>query len=352
MFLAEVLGTVVSPVQHASLEGQRLLLVRVLQPDGAATGRTRIAIDRARAGPGDRVLIVDEGHAARTALELADAPVKTVVLAVVDYVELASSCTTPAPGRPGSAPVRGCRLSPVESSPGIQSARPSTWSEEHARLRAALCRMGALCYQKGYIVGADGNLSVRTSDGSLLVTPAGAMKGFLEPQHIAHVDLEGRVLDEGPRCSTEVGIHLVSYRERPDMHAVIHTHPPHAVALSIAGIDLSLPIIPEVIVTIGGTPTTPYATPGTDELADSIRAVVRCSDTLIMKNHGAVTLGANLMEAFKKLDMVEHTARILWLAHVVKGTVDPLPPEAVRKLLETRRQLGIGTTNVLENRCG
>ena len=225
-------------------------------------------------------------------------------------------------------------------------------SSEEGRLRQALCRIGALCYDKGYIVGADGNLSARLSDGSILITPAGAMKGFLEPHHIAHVDIEGRTIDDGPRASSETGIHLVSYRERPDMRAVVHTHPPHAVALSIAGIDMQLPVIPEVIVTIGGTPTTPYATPGTKELPDSIRDVVRCSDTLIMKNHGAVTLGANLMDAFKKLDMVEHTARILWLAHTVRGGVDPLPADAVRKLLETRRLLGIDTTNTLENSCG
>jgi len=230
-------------------------------------------------------------------------------------------------------------------------ALASTWSEEETRLRQGLCRIAALCYQKGYLVGADGNLSVRTRQGSVLVTPAGAMKGFLEPEHLAHVDLEGRVFGPGPRPSTEIGIHLVSYRERADVHAVIHTHPPHAVALSIAGVDLELPVIPEVIVTIGGTPTAPYATPGTDELAESIRALVRCSDTLIMKNHGAVTLGANLLDAFKKVDMVEHTARILWLAHALRGSVDPLPPEAVQKLLATRRALGIRTTNVLENRC-
>lgn len=228
---------------------------------------------------------------------------------------------------------------------------PPTWSDEETRLRQGLCRIGALCYQKGYIVGADGNLSARLRDGSILVTPAGAMKGFLEPQHLAHVDPAGRVLDSGPRPSTEIAIHLVSYQERSDVEAVIHTHPPHAVALSIAGIDLQLPVIPEVIVTIGGTPTTAYATPGTQELPDSIRAVVRCSDTLIMKNHGAVTLGANLMDAFKKLDMVEHTAKILWLVHALKGSVEPLPAEAVQKLLDTRRALGIRTTNTLENRC-
>jgi len=229
------------------------------------------------------------------------------------------------------------------------------WPEEEARLRSALCRVGALCYQKGFIVGADGNLSVRLGDGSILITPAGAMKGFLEPHHIAHVGADGRVVDGGPRASTETAIHLVSYQERPDMRAVVHAHPPHAVALSIAGIDQTLPVIPEIIVTIGGTPTTPYATPGTSELPDSIRDVVRCSDTLIMKNHGAVTLGTNLMDAFKKLDMIEHTAKILWLAHTVRGAqgaIEPLPAEAVEKLLATRRNLGIATTNTLENRCG
>ncbi len=223
---------------------------------------------------------------------------------------------------------------------------------EELRLRQALCRIGALCYDKGYIVGADGNLSAKLSDGTILITPAGAMKGFLEPHHIAHVDERGSVVDGGPRCSSEVGIHLVSYSERPDVRAVVHTHPPHAVALSIAEIDMQLPVIPEVIVTIGGTPTTPYATPGTDELPESIRETVACSDTLIMKNHGAVTLGSNLMDAFKKLDMIEHTARILWLAHAVRGGVKPLPARAVEKLLATRRLLGIETTNTLERPCG
>lgn len=229
------------------------------------------------------------------------------------------------------------------------------WSEEEARQRQALCRVGALCYEKGLITGSEGNLSVRLGDGTLLITPAGAMKGFLQPAHIAHVDLRGRTVDGGPRCSTEVGIHIVSYRERPDVRAVVHTHPPHAVALSIAGIDQTLPVLPETVVTTGGTPTAPYATPGTDELPESIRPLVSCSDTVIMKNHGAVTLGDNLLDAFKKVEMLEHTARILWLAHVVRGgvgTIDPLPPDAVAKLMATRQALGIHSTNTLENRCG
>jgi L-fuculose-phosphate aldolase len=230
-------------------------------------------------------------------------------------------------------------------------ARNRGWSDEETRLRTAIAEIGKLCYQKGFIVGADGNLSARMQDGTVLITPAGAMKGFLAPENMAHVDMSGKVVDNGPRASTETGIHLVSYKERADVKAVLHCHPPHAVALTLAGIDMQIPVIPEIIVTIGGIPTAPFATPGTEELPESIRNIVRCSDTVVMQNHGSVTLGSNLLDAFKKLDMLEHTARILWLANCV-GTVKPLDPQSVAKLLGTREKLGIKSVNTLENRCG
>lgn len=226
------------------------------------------------------------------------------------------------------------------------------WSEEETRLRNAICRVGKLQYDRSYIVGADGNTSARMSDGTILITPTGAMKGFLEPEQIAHVDIKGQPLNTGPKASSEVGIHLVSYQERADVKAICHAHPPHAVALTIAGIDLQMPVIPEIIVTIGGIPTAPFGTPGTPELQETIRDLVRCSDVMMMQNHGSVTLGTNLMDAYKKLDMLEHTAKILWLAHVAKGGLEPLPPEAVKKMLETRAMLGITTRNTLENKCG
>ena len=230
-------------------------------------------------------------------------------------------------------------------------ARNRGWSDEETRLRTAIAEIGKLRYQKGFIVGADGNISARMQDGTVLITPAGAMKGFLAPENMAHVDMSGKVVDNGPRASTETGIHLVSYKERPDIKAVLHCHPPHAVALTLAGIDMQIPVIPEIIVTIGGIPTAPFATPGTEELPESIRNIVRCSDTVVMQNHGSVTLGTNLLDAFKKLDMLEHTAKILWLANCV-GTVKPLDPQAVAKLLGTREKLGIKSVNTLENRCG
>lgn len=228
--------------------------------------------------------------------------------------------------------------------------RTRGWSDEEARLRNSICEIGKLCYARGYIVAADGNISGRLADGTIIVTPTGAMKGFLSPENLAKVDMQGKPVDNGPRASSEIGIHLVSYQERPEMKAVLHCHPPHAVAMTIAGIDLQTPIIPEIIVTIGGIPTAPYGTPGTPELPESIRKIVKCSDTLVMQNHGSVTLGTNLLDAYKKLDMLEHTAKILWLAHCV-GKVNALPPEAVQKLLGTRGQLGISSVNTLERPC-
>ena len=229
---------------------------------------------------------------------------------------------------------------------------PQDGGDELTRLRKAVCRIAALSYQRGFTSGSEGNVSAKLSDGSLLITPSSLMKGFLEPHHIAHVDMQGQVLDDGPKPSTEVGIHFVAYEERPDVRAVCHAHPPHAVALTIAGIDLQMPIIPEAVVSIGGIPTAPFGIPGTPDLAETIREIVRCSDTMVMKNHGSVTLGSNLIDAYKKLDMLEHTAHILWLAHMARGGLEPLPPEDVKRLLDTRRDLGFTNLNTLENRCG
>ncbi len=212
------------------------------------------------------------------------------------------------------------------------SASEDGWSDEETRLRGELCRVGELCYRRGLIAGADGNLSARLSDGTLLITRAGALKGLLGPEEIARIDLAGRGIGPGPRPSTEAGIHLVAYRERPDVAAVVHAHPPHAVALTLAGIDLEAPVIPELVAALGGIPTAPFATPGTDELPASIRALVRRADAVLLKSHGARTVGRDPLEAFARMDMVEHAARILWLAHALGRGVDELPAAAVARL--------------------
>lgn len=228
----------------------------------------------------------------------------------------------------------------------------ANWTDEELRLRTAICKIGELCYARGTLAAADGNISARMKDGSILVTPTGSMKAFLTPHQIAKLDRDFRPSEHGPKASSEIGIHQVAYQERPDVNAIVHAHPPHAVALTIAGIDMQLPVIPEIIVTLGGIPTAPYGLPGGPELPETIREIVRCSDTVVMKNHGSVTLGENLMDAFKKLDQLEHTARILWLAHTVKGELEPLPAVEVQKLLDSRAALGLTMLNTLESGCG
>ncbi|MBL8693110.1 MAG: class II aldolase/adducin family protein [Planctomycetes bacterium] len=226
-----------------------------------------------------------------------------------------------------------------------------SWSDEEAALRGAVCQVARMAYDKGLITNVDGNFSVRLGDRGILITPAGAPKAFLSPEQIAHIDLNGNVVSGDTRPSTEVTMHVTAYRERPDMRAICHAHPKHAVAFTLAGLSLDLCVIPEVVVTLGTIPTAPYGTPGTQELPDSLRETIRCSDVVLLERHGALTLGTSLIDAFRKLEVIEHTATILYYARTLGG-VKELSPEQVQKLLDTRARLGVKTQNTLCSKCG
>ncbi len=209
-------------------------------------------------------------------------------------------------------------------------------------LRQEMVRIGRLIWERGYVASTDGNLSARLGPDRLLVTPSGQSKGFLSAEgllvvHLDHGDVSrpsGR--GRGQRPSSEILMHLEVYRQRPDVHAVIHAHPPLAVAFSIAGVSLARCVVPEVIVTLGGIPTTEYATPGTPEVPDSIRQAIRQYDAIILAHHGSLTVGRTLWEAYLRLEKVEQTAQITLAAHQL-GRVRTLSPQAVQKLAEMRR---------------
>ncbi|HKB17053.1 MAG TPA: class II aldolase/adducin family protein [Planctomycetota bacterium] len=232
--------------------------------------------------------------------------------------------------------------------------RPSSASrsaeDEEGRARTEIAAVCGKMYAKGLITSADGNVSVRLPDGDLLITPTGAGKDALDPARILRLAPDGTPRGAG-RPSTELALHLCAYRERADVRAVVHAHPPTAVAFTIAGLSLALCTIPEVVVTLGTIPTASYGTPGTDELPESIRELVRCSDAILLERHGSVTLGGNLAQALTRLEVVEHTARITWMARTL-GQVKELAPEQVSKLLEVRRELGIGGRNTICTNCG
>ena len=211
-------------------------------------------------------------------------------------------------------------------------------------LREEIVRVCRLMYERGYIVATEGNVSARLGEDRLLVTPSGLCKGLLSPDQLVVVDMEGRRIGPGPRPTTELAMHLEAYRRRPDIGAVVHAHPPITVALSIADLPLADQLLPELIVTLGSIPTAEYATPSTAEGAEAIRALIRDHDALILPWHGTLTIGKDPLDAYFKLERVEHAARIALILRQL-GKERPLPPEAVTKLLRMRREMELAGEN-------
>ncbi len=190
-------------------------------------------------------------------------------------------------------------------------------------------------YQRQLLAAQDGNLSVRDGE-NLLTTPSGVNKGFMREEDILLVDLSGQMLQGTGKPTSELLLHLEVYKIRPDVGAVIHAHPPIATAFTIAGISLADGILPEVVLSLGAIPTAPYATTGTPEMAAAVRDLLPYYDAFLLEQHGALTVGTNLWEAYNRMEKVEHAAWTVWLARQL-GEARCLPPEEVAKL----RQLGI-----------
>jgi L-fuculose-phosphate aldolase len=196
------------------------------------------------------------------------------------------------------------------------------------RLREELIKFGRLCYERHLLVAMDGNLSALLPDGSVLCTKAGCHKGFLTDDDLVVIDRQGRKLRGMGDPTSEMAMHLACYEERPDCRAVVHAHPPISIAFTIANVSMARCVLPEVVLTLGTVPTVPYATTGTRKLADDIRAYVRDHDAILMDTHGAVCLGTSVLEAFCRLETVEHTALITKTARDLGGAKELDPKEA------------------------
>lgn len=213
-------------------------------------------------------------------------------------------------------------------------------------LRAEIVRVGQMMYERGLLSGFEGNLSVRLDDGRILVTPAGLHKGLLRPEQLLLVDINGQVIGyptearRGLRPTSELPMHLEAYRRRPDVRAVIHAHPPITVALSIAGIPMDTPLLPEVIVLLGLIPTAPYTLASSEEGALAIRDLIGHHDAIILQRHGTLTVGDSLTQAFMRLETVEQNARIHFMLAQL-GAGGPLEPKEVQRLLQMRRRMGL-----------
>ena len=190
-------------------------------------------------------------------------------------------------------------------------------------------------YERGLVAGLDGNVSVRQEDGSILVTPSGLSKVDVTPDDLVVVTLDGRVLEGRHAPSSELRMHLRIYQRRPDVHAVVHAHPPAATGFAVAGEAFVAPVLPEVILQLGEVPLVPYATPGSDALADAFEPFLASHDGFLMANHGATTVAPTLTTALQRMESLEHGARILLAARAL-GRVNELSAADVRSLRATR----------------
>ncbi len=227
-------------------------------------------------------------------------------------------------------------------------------TEQH--LRREIVRVSKLLYDKGLIVATDGNVSARLDANRILATPSGLCKGFMEPEQLIVVDLEGNrvgpsnVANRNLQPTSEMRMHLEAYRRRPDIGSVVHAHPPTTVALSIAGVDLAQCLIPEVIVTLGIVPTTQYATPSSEENARAIRELIAGHDAMVLQRHGTLTVGRDPLDAFLKTESIEQMSRVAFMARLL-GVSPTLPPEEVIKLLAQREALGLSRSSDAGDFC-
>jgi L-fuculose-phosphate aldolase len=210
-------------------------------------------------------------------------------------------------------------------------------SERQARQQ--IVRFGKMLHDRGYVAATDGNLSVRLNKRHILATPTAMSKGSLRPSDMVIVDRDGHVIAGRHHVSSEIAMHLLIYKLRPDVNGIVHAHPPTATGFAAAGIALDQPLVCEVVIGLGSIPLANYGTPGTPELCATLKPLISEYDAILMSNHGVVTYADTLEHAHMKMETVEHFAQIALVTHLL-GQQRPLQDEALKKLLVARSKYG------------
>src|SRR5678809_388594 len=221
---------------------------------------------------------------------------------------------------------------------------------DESSARKLICQIGNLLYDRSYVVSSDGNVSIRLDENTVLATPTMTCKGRMTEDSLALTDMEGKPLSD-KRSSSELAMHLLIYKMRPDVRAVCHAHPPNGTAFAVAGLAIDQPILSEVILTLGCVPLAAYGTPSTEELTKEMQPFVQHHNALLMANHGAVAYGADLWQAWDRLETLEHTAKIAILSRVLGGSQN-LPPDAIEKLINVREKAGYLGESARGQACG
>lgn len=208
-------------------------------------------------------------------------------------------------------------------------------------VRQEICEIGRRLYARQFAAGNDGNISYRLSDNVVVCTPTLVCKGFMQPDDLCTVDLEGRQLSGQRPPTSEVRLHLEVYRNDPVVKAVVHCHPPHATAFGVARVDIPSGVLPEVEVFLGVVPRAEYETPGGDAFARTIRPYLGRTNTVVLSNHGTVSWGPSLERAYWNTEILDAYCRVLLLARQL-GHVERLPDAKIRELLDLKKRFGAG----------
>src|SRR5579862_8861904 len=211
---------------------------------------------------------------------------------------------------------------------------PQTMPSERQYRREITLFVRAL-HERGYVAATAGNLSVRVNEHHILATPTSMCKGMMKPSDMVIVDMEGRRIEGRRDVSSEIAMHLLIYRLRPDVKGIVHAHPPTATGFAAAGLPLNQPLVCEVVIGLGSIPLAKYGTPGTPELSDALEPLVPQYDAILMSNHGVVAYADTLHHAYMKMETVEHFAQIALVTHVL-GRRQPLEGEDLQKLMAAR----------------
>lgn len=212
---------------------------------------------------------------------------------------------------------------------------------EEFKIKEQICEVGRDMWTLGMVSANDGNISVKLDDGTFLTTPTGVSKGKMTTEMIIKIDGGLNILSSGNyRPSSEFKMHLRCYKERPDIGAVVHAHPPYATAFAAAGVPLDQYSLSEAVMLLGSVPVAPYGTPGTDEVPESIAPFLPYHDAILLANHGAVTVGVDLMQAYYRMESLEHISKTIIAAQALGGTKE-LPRNKIDELCEIAKNYPI-----------
>lgn len=213
---------------------------------------------------------------------------------------------------------------------------------KYMEVREQMCDACHKMWQLGWVAANDGNVSVKLDDGTFLATPTGISKSFITPEKLVHIDENGEVLDgpEGAKPSSEIKMHLRCYKEREDVGAVVHAHPPTATGYAVAHLDMDRYTMIETVIAIGSIPVTPYGTPSTYEVPDAIAPYLQEHDVLLLENHGALTVGSDLITAYYRMETLELYAKISLTAHLLGGEKE-ISQKNINRLIGMRKGYGV-----------